>query len=52
MQELVERIAEESGLSNEKASEVLQTVAEFVKEKYPLLSGTVDSVLGTNNNAN
>jgi len=54
MQELIKNIAANTGISTDKASEVLQTVSEFIKEKYPLLAGTVDSVLDlktTNNNA-
>ena len=45
MQELINSIATDSGISPEKASEVLHTVSNFIKEKYPLLAGTVDSVL-------
>jgi len=45
MQDLVNNIAAKTGISTDKASEVLQTVSEFIKEKYPLLADTVDSVL-------
>lgn len=45
MQELVDNIAMKTGISTDKASEVLQAVSEYIKEKYPLLAGTVDSVL-------
>jgi hypothetical protein len=48
MQELIKNIAVNSGISTDKASQVLQTVSEFIKEKYPLLAGTVDSVLDFN----
>ena len=48
MQDLIKNIAVNTGISTDKASEVLQTVSEFIKEKYPLLAGTVDSVLGAN----
>ena len=53
MQELIKNIAINTGISTDKASEVLQTVSEFIKEKYPLLAGTVDAVLDlkTTNNA-
>lgn len=46
MQDLIKNIAVNTGISTDKASEVLETVSNFIKEKYPLLSGTVDSVLG------
>ncbi|HVG12404.1 MAG TPA: hypothetical protein VM843_05330 [Flavisolibacter sp.] len=47
MQELIQRISLQSGLSPEKALEALNAVSGFVKEKYPLFSSTVDSLLGT-----
>ena len=46
--ELINNIANNTGISTNKASEVLKTVSEFIKEKYPLLASTVDSVLETN----
>ena len=52
MKELIHNIASNTGLSNDKASEVLQTVSEFIKEKYPLLAGTVDAVLEIPSNGN
>ena len=45
MKDLINKIAENTGISTDKATEVLQTVSDFIKEKYPLLAGTVDSVL-------
>ena len=49
MKELISSISANTGISPDKASQVLQTVSEFIKEKYPLLAGTVDSVLETGN---
>ena len=49
MKELISSISANTGISPDKASQVLQTVSEFIKEKYPLLAGTVDSVLETRN---
>jgi hypothetical protein len=46
--ELVSNIAGNTGLSIDKASEILHTVSNFIKEKYPLLAGTVNSVLEIN----
>ncbi len=53
MQELISSISANTGISPAKATEVLQTVSDFIKEKYPLLAGTVDCVLdiATNNNS-
>ncbi len=50
--ELVHSIADNTGLSTDKAFEVLQNVSDFIKEKYPLFAGTVDSVLEVNTDSN
>jgi hypothetical protein len=51
MQELVEQIVQKTGLSPEKAKEVLQTVASFVQQKFPQFAGPINSVLGTDASA-
>ena len=50
--QLVHTIAYNTGLSTDKALEVVQNVSDYLKEKYPLLAGTVDSVLETNSGLN
>jgi uncharacterized protein YjbJ (UPF0337 family) len=46
MQELIEKIVAEAGISAEQAGKALQTVAEFVKSKVPpTFSGMIDSIL-------
>jgi hypothetical protein len=52
MQELIKNIAHSTGISTDEASEILLTVSGFIKEKYPLLAGTVDSVLKITTNKN
>jgi hypothetical protein len=42
MKELIESIAHQSGLTVETATTALNTVSQFVKEQYPLLSNTID----------
>lgn len=44
MQELIEKLKSLHGLSNEQASGVLQTVSNFIKEKYPMVAGAVDNI--------
>ncbi|MFL5742564.1 MAG: hypothetical protein ACJ75B_20235 [Flavisolibacter sp.] len=44
--ELVERLKSEAGLSDEQANKVLDTIKNFVVEKYPMLSGAVNSMFG------
>lgn len=51
MYELINNIADNTGISAHKATEVLLTVSGYIKEKYPLLAGTVDSVLEIDPNA-
>lgn len=46
MQEIIHHIATQATLSTEEAAKALTTVSDFVKEKYPMLAATVDSVLG------
>lgn len=49
MKELIESIAQHSGITEESAIKALKTVSQFIKEQYPLLTDTIDSVLGTGN---
>jgi hypothetical protein len=46
MDELVKRITEKTGISEEQARSAVKTVAGFLKEKLPApLAGQVDNVL-------
>lgn len=42
--ELVERLKAEAGLSEEQASKVIETIKNFVVDKYPMLSGAVNNL--------
>ena len=42
--ELVERLKSEAGLSEEQASQVIETIKNFVVDKYPMLSGAVNNL--------
>ena len=44
--ELTERLKSNAALSDEQAQKVLETIKAFVVEKYPMLSGAVNSVFG------
>lgn len=44
--ELVDKLKSEVNLSDEQANKVVETIKNFVLEKYPMLSGAVNSVLG------
>ena len=42
--ELVEKLKLQAGLSDEQAQKVMETIKDFVVEKYPMLSGAVDNL--------
>jgi hypothetical protein len=47
VQDLINQIVEKTGIPADKAQQVLGVVANFVKQKYPMVGGQVDSALGT-----
>ncbi len=44
--ELVERLKTGANLNDDQAQKVIETIKEFVVEKYPMLSGAVNSMFG------
>ncbi len=44
--ELIERLKTNAGLSDEQAHQVMNTLKDFVVEKYPMLQGAVSSIFG------
>ena len=46
MHDLVKQIVEKTGIPADKAQQVLGVVGNFVKQKFPMIAGQVDSVLG------
>ncbi|HEX8315742.1 MAG TPA: hypothetical protein VF609_12150 [Flavisolibacter sp.] len=51
VQELINQIVEKTGVPADKAQQVLGVVAGFVKQKFPMVGGQIDSVLGTGGGA-
>jgi hypothetical protein len=51
MNELVERLKNNAGLTDEQAKKVLETIKDFVTEKFPMLAGAVDNLLGSTGNS-
>jgi hypothetical protein len=52
MQELITKLTEKAGISAEQATKTIDTIKEFVKEKFPMLSGAVDNMFaGSADNA-
>lgn len=50
MQELIDKLKENAGINDEQAKKVLETIKEYVTEKFPMLGGAVDNLLGGSNN--
>ena len=44
MNELIDRLKKEVGLTPEQATKVIEIIAAFVKEKFPMLSGAVNNI--------
>ena len=44
--ELVDRLKTQAGLSDDQASQVVNTIKNFVIEKYPMLQGAVGNIFG------
>lgn len=52
MNELIERLSHEAGLTNEQAQKAVATIANFVKEKFPMLGGAVDQIFAAGTKEN
>jgi hypothetical protein len=44
--ELIEKLKSQAGLSDDQAQKVIDTIKEFVADKYPMLRGAVDNMFG------
>ena len=44
--ELIEKLKSQANLSDEQANKVIDTIKNFVVEKYPMLSGAVNNIFG------
>jgi hypothetical protein len=44
MNELIEKLQKEANLTPEQAQKAIETIANFVKEKFPMLGGAVDNI--------
>jgi hypothetical protein len=47
MQELISRISEKAGINNEQATIAVETIKDFVKEKFPMMAGAVDNLFAS-----
>lgn len=46
MNELVEKLKAEAGLTDEQAAQTLETIKSYVIEKFPMLEGAVGNLFG------
>jgi hypothetical protein len=44
--ELIEKLKTQAGLSEEQAQKVIETIKNFVSDKYPMLRGAVENMFG------
>lgn len=42
--ELVDRLVQEVGITPEQATKSLETIAQYVKDKFPMLGGMVNNL--------
>jgi hypothetical protein len=47
MQELITKLTEKAGLTPEQAAKAIETIKDFVTEKFPMLSGAVDNMFAS-----
>ncbi len=45
MNELIEKLVSQAGLTPEQAAKTLEVIKAFVTEKFPMLGGAVESIL-------
>ena len=46
MNELIEKLKSEAGLTDEQAKKALETIKVYVVEKFPMLEGAVENLFG------
>jgi len=46
MQELIDKLKAEAGLTDEQAKQAIETIKNFVVEKFPMLEGAIGNLFG------
>ena len=46
MEELVEKLKTEAGLTEEQAKKAIETIKNFVVDKFPMLEGAIGGLFG------
>ena len=47
MQELIDKLKAEAGLTDEQAKQAIETIKNFVVEKFPMLEGAIGNLFGS-----
>lgn len=47
MQELIDKLKAEAGLTDDQAKKSIESVKNFIVEKFPMLEGAVSNLFGT-----
>jgi nucleoid DNA-binding protein len=50
MEELIEQLQQKAGLTREQAEKAIQTIKDFVVEKFPMMEGMVSKLIPGDNN--
>ena len=46
MQELIDKLKNEAGLSDEQATKAIEAIKSYIVEKFPMFEGAVNSLFG------
>jgi hypothetical protein len=46
MQELIEKLKSEAGLTDEQAKKAIESIKNFVVDKFPMLEGAIGNLFG------
>ena len=49
MNELIDRLVKEANIDAKQAQKAVETIASFVKERFPMLGGAVDQIFAAGN---
>ncbi|WP_165958246.1 hypothetical protein [Segetibacter sp. 3557_3] len=44
MNDLIDRLVSEANLTEEQAKKAVETIANYVKEQFPMIGGAVDQI--------
>jgi len=47
MQELIDKLKTEAGLTDEQAAKALETIKSYIVDKFPMLEGAVNNLFGS-----